>query len=275
MSVAAMTAVWRYSQAPDMSSLLILLALADWADDDGYCFPSRRAICQKTGASASTTKRAMREHLTRGEVERVRVRGHVARNPREFVGRTGFRPTNLYRLTLVDQLGSTRPQFLERNRARTAPVPDAEGGSATDQHWGHADPVTGATLTGLLGPRATALSKSLIPSEDTSVDTSEELSAVAPPRPSHPEDENPNENLGVITKIAHEVLDLYAHTPDVTEAEIIEAVKRHCATLAIAYRSDVVCQALDSALFQRRRVRKPPFFPGTPGDTAWKALSCE
>jgi hypothetical protein len=97
-----------------MSSLLILLAMADWADDEGYCFPSHRAIGQTTGGSTSTVKRAIRAATVRGEVERGILKGHTAPTPKEFIGPTGFQPTNLYRIVLVDKLESKRPVRLAR-----------------------------------------------------------------------------------------------------------------------------------------------------------------
>lgn len=112
MSVAAMSAVWRQSKAATPSALLILLALADWADDDGYCYPSHRAIAQKARTSRATVKRVMRAAELRGELERA-PRGHTQPTPKEFVGQTGFRPTTMYRITLDPhvQLGSPRTGF--------------------------------------------------------------------------------------------------------------------------------------------------------------------
>lgn len=110
MSVAAMTAVWKHSRATTPSELLVLLALADWADDDGYCFPSHRAIAQKTRTSRATVKRVMRLACDRGELARVKAAGHTAPTPREFVGGTGFHPTNLYQLAInpTSEQGSVR-----------------------------------------------------------------------------------------------------------------------------------------------------------------------
>lgn len=46
MSVEMITDVWKF--APYRGArLLVLLALADWSDDDGYCFPSYRSIAEK------------------------------------------------------------------------------------------------------------------------------------------------------------------------------------------------------------------------------------
>jgi hypothetical protein len=61
--------------------------------------------------------------------------------------------------------------------------------------------------------------------------------------------ENPNDNIGVITKLAHEAYDLLGTKAD--HFELVETLKSRCATLGILYRSDVVLKALDSAKWQR------------------------
>lgn len=85
--------------------------------------------------------------------------------------------------------------------------------------------------------------------------------------------QNPDQNLSVITKLAHEVLDLFAETPDITHAEIVESVKRRCAVLAIAYAGDVVYRAIDSALFQRQRAGKASVISGSSGEAAFRLSS--
>ena len=71
MSIEVMTRVWRYSQQSG-TALLILLALADWADDYGYCYPGHTAIARK----ARTTERNVYLILNRlaemGEIRIVR-----------------------------------------------------------------------------------------------------------------------------------------------------------------------------------------------------------
>jgi hypothetical protein len=106
------------------------------------------------------------------------------------------------------------------------------------------------------------------PSNDPFPDPSTPEEAGATPRA--PAEEDPVKNLSVITRIAHQVLDLHAETPDVTEAEIAESVKRHCAVLHIAYRSDVVSSAIDSALYQRRRAGKPSVLHNSSGEAAFR-----
>lgn len=69
--------------------------------------------------------------------------------------------------------------------------------------------------------------------------------------------ENPEDNIRVIAKIAHQVIELYADSDDVEDGDVIESMKRHCAALNIAYCSNVIWRALDSAVKQRQRLGKP------------------
>lgn len=244
-----MHAVWKYSVAAG-NELLVLLAMADWADDAGYCFPSRRAISRKSRASLATVKRAIRQGMENGEVERVAKAGHTVPAPREWIGRTGFRPTNLYRITLLDrtELGSKRDQLTDRTGVKS----DGQRGSRKA-------PQRGSNRTAPIRKYT---------SEDTSEDTSESTDRAGAP-PQVPQ--NPDDNLRVITKIAHDVLDLLAETPDIDYGEVVETVKRHCATLNIAYwPGDVVQRAIESALYQRQRIGKASIIRSSAGEAAFR-----
>lgn len=54
-----MTAVWELVLPP--SEKLVLLALADWAQDDGRCWPSIAKVAAKSGVSERTVQRMLRE----------------------------------------------------------------------------------------------------------------------------------------------------------------------------------------------------------------------
>lgn len=108
------------------------------------------------------------------------------------------------------------------------------------------------------------------PLSDPEVDPLEERTGAAPRRP---EKDSSDDNIRVITKIAHEVLDLYAQTADVDLGDIVEAVKRHCAVLDIAYAGDVIQRAIESALYQRQRAGKPSVIRGSSGESAFRLQS--
>lgn len=67
MSVKVMTRVWDTSEQAG-SDLLLLLALADRADDDGICWPGIANLAQKTRSSERQTKRNISKLEDRGEL---------------------------------------------------------------------------------------------------------------------------------------------------------------------------------------------------------------
>ena len=80
-------------------------------------------------------------------------------------------------------------------------------------------------------------------------------------------------NLRIVAKQAHEVLDLFAATADLTYRDITEAIERRCEVLGIPWRStDDISRALDSAVYQRKRVGKPipACLRGSAGDAAFR-----
>jgi hypothetical protein len=84
--------------------------------------------------------------------------------------------------------------------------------------------------------------------------------------------ENPEAHLAVVTKLAHEVLDLYALTPDVTEADVVAGIELRCRPAAynIPTTRDVVHQAIAVAVYQRRRAGKTPVLAHSSGDSAFR-----
>ena len=95
MSVHVMSQVWRHGPK-DGNDLLVLLAIADFADDEGYCWPSMASIAKKarmTERGARKIARRLEEagHLScdvgggRGGSNRYRV--HVI-NPEHETGNT-------------------------------------------------------------------------------------------------------------------------------------------------------------------------------------------
>ena len=60
MSIRLMTSVWSRS---DLSSTqkLVLLAFADWANDDGYCWPSINQIAIKSSMTDRSVQRILRQ----------------------------------------------------------------------------------------------------------------------------------------------------------------------------------------------------------------------
>jgi hypothetical protein len=78
MSIAVMDLVWQFSGHKG-ASLLVLLAIADYADDDGSAFPSITALGRKARMSERNTRYVVRELIESGEVS-CRLGGGSIRN---------------------------------------------------------------------------------------------------------------------------------------------------------------------------------------------------
>jgi hypothetical protein len=70
MSLDALNAVWMHSEQKG-SHLLVLLAVADNADDDGFAFPSYDHIAAKTRLGKRTVQNIVRDLLTTDELQAV------------------------------------------------------------------------------------------------------------------------------------------------------------------------------------------------------------
>jgi hypothetical protein len=87
-----MTAVWDYSQAPNMTALMVALVLADHADHDGEVHMTLAAVAHQARVSRTTVYESIRTLKFLGELVTVR----------QADGRPGN--ANIYRLTVVDNL---------------------------------------------------------------------------------------------------------------------------------------------------------------------------
>ena len=68
MSIKIMAIVWESANV-EGATLLVLLALADYANDTGVCWPSRDALAQKSRVSSRHVKRILRDLEDRGLIE--------------------------------------------------------------------------------------------------------------------------------------------------------------------------------------------------------------
>lgn len=74
MSVRIMSAIWEMGQLSPTEKL-VLLALADWSNDAGECWPSIARVAEKTGVGTRTVQRAIRKAEKEGIVKRDEVLG--------------------------------------------------------------------------------------------------------------------------------------------------------------------------------------------------------
>lgn len=74
MSIALMATAWKLDVDP--AAKLVLLALADWSNDDGYCWPSIRQLCLKCSISERTVQTHIKGLCAAGHITRAERPGH-------------------------------------------------------------------------------------------------------------------------------------------------------------------------------------------------------
>jgi hypothetical protein len=112
MSVTVMGAVWKL-QLPD-SEKIVLLALADCANDEGHCWPGMRSLMRKCCKSDRTIQ---------GCIKSLEAKGHLTR--REIVGK-GCNYTIHPRIDDTPEAASPPKRFRE--------TPEAASGKPSKKH---------------------------------------------------------------------------------------------------------------------------------------------
>jgi Helix-turn-helix domain len=77
MSIRLMSQVWEDTRIESQAELLVLLALADHARDDGLCWPSMRSIAGKARIEERSAQRIIRRLIEKGFVELVSKGGCI------------------------------------------------------------------------------------------------------------------------------------------------------------------------------------------------------
>jgi len=81
MSVKVMSRVWESTNYQDSSTMLVLLSLADWADDTGLCWPSVPRLAKKARMSERNARYVLKRLETDGviRIDEQRGRNHTNR----------------------------------------------------------------------------------------------------------------------------------------------------------------------------------------------------
>lgn len=74
MSIAVMSSVWNSGKHAN-GALIVLLALGDWADDGGYCWPSVTRLAAKCRMSDRNVQIVLRQIEKDGGISRWENRG--------------------------------------------------------------------------------------------------------------------------------------------------------------------------------------------------------
>jgi len=143
MSVRAMT--WALEQrVGEAKRKLILIALADFADEHGCCYPAQATLAEMAECSVDTVQRGLKKLEAMGLISRERRHS-----------KTGNRSTDHYRLSI---------QSLSRNLRPRGPKPKPQSAALSK-------PQMDAALT---KPQMDAVAKSLTASSEPSVVSREE-----------------------------------------------------------------------------------------------------
>lgn len=262
MSVKALDAVFDRSQATG-AAFTVLIAMADWADHQGRCYPSFAQIARKARVSRQTVASAIRELIALGELERV-TRGHAPTSADEDDDPQTVRSQwrNVYRILLMRRKQVVQPLDHPATAEVVQPVDhqvvqpvDHPDDFSTD-HPQVVQPVDYLANAGSqIDASQVVKSTHAHIRNEPSVEPSEELKAGAPPRPPQEIPETPDDNVGVITKLVHETLDFLGD--GVADDFLREAVLNRVVFEKIRpYSNTVVNKAVDSARWQRRRRRE-------------------
>lgn len=104
MSVRIMSAIWESGPA-DQAECMLLLALADMADDDGICWPAMATVADRARMSERNARRVVR---------RLEDAGWLVTD-----GQRGRHNTNRYRVTKPDEMSAKSDIKPDTTSART------------------------------------------------------------------------------------------------------------------------------------------------------------
>ena len=149
MSVKVSSWVWGLDTLTDNAPLLVLLALADAANDEGYCWHNQKTLCKKSRQSASTARRALRKLEAMGLVTTFRRMTSKGLASNLYLLNVGAEPDHTLQsdqsVTLDVPDGATIDEVIaEVERYRLfrmipRPVKMTGGGSGQNDRGGHDD----------------------------------------------------------------------------------------------------------------------------------------
>lgn len=155
MSLTASRAVWEHTQRPKQTALLVLLALADRANDSGGCWPAVSTIAAMVGTSERHVRRVLVELETSGWVARTERPGRP----------TFYRITPPTPDTQVSPDVEVSPDTQVRDPGHPGPKPLTPRSGAPDTQVSRTTSNHQGTSKGTSSTRATLLAAGLAPEE--------------------------------------------------------------------------------------------------------------
>lgn len=256
MSGRAESLVWERSRAKG-SNLLVLIKLGDWANQEGrdaFCGPKALA------GAARMSERGVRYVLHKLEQDgEIEIELNVER--RELtIGKRTFAPDwfihvlcvcewETYQATPKSAKFSSSQFKTGRRRGKTKSEKIAEDSEKiSEKSENFAEKAEGSRIAYKEGSVTDPFTD---PSIELQTGTAPQSPENEERRESWPCLESPFDNLGVITRLTHEAIDLLGLYSD----DLLDTVKALCARHRIAYDSLVVHKAVESAQWQRKHAR--------------------
>lgn len=246
MSRLAEALTWERSRAGG-HDLLTLVKIADLTDDEGRnAWPEVPYLMEKCRMKERRTQYVLRRLVANGEIEiEMNAEG------REITLRGGrkFRPKWFIHVLCVCAWAKYQRGWkpakvagFRTGRPKRKPADSADSRKHETRKKRHRNPHGRAAKPA--NPSSAYKEGSL---SDPLVDQKQGPAAPAA---------LPDSNLNVITKLAHELLDTLGFPRADEFGEYSAQLKQHCADEHIAYDSDVVRKALDSAIYQQRHAHR-------------------
>jgi hypothetical protein len=110
MSIRVMTSVWDDLRTQAHSELLFLLALADWANDDGYCWPTISALATKARLSERAVQQILGRLTTTGRIRRIQGGGRGRANRYQVVTARNGAPETVNAIHRIENTESETPK---------------------------------------------------------------------------------------------------------------------------------------------------------------------
>lgn len=252
MGRLAESLVWERTRV-SKGDLAMLVKIADLADDEGRnAWPEVKGLMKYCRASERATQYTLARLERMGEIEieyneggrEITLRGGRTFRPKWFIhvrcvcAWEEYEREGKESATFADSASGLRRG---RPRRKSARVADFESKEIRNNL--HINPQKHVDQSATSGSAYKEGSVS-----DPLVEQKQGLAPRYPPENQEPED--PEKNLSVLTKLAHEVFDLLSTKADI--GEVTDALKWRCSKLAIShYPGDVLRRAIDSALWQR------------------------
>jgi hypothetical protein len=125
-----MTSVWDDLRTQAHSELLVLLALADWANDDGYCWPTISALATKARLSERAVQQILGRLTTTGRIRRIQGGGRGRANRYQVVATRNGASETVNAIHRKEKLRSVTTGSLQLLRLRLAACQIARSASS-------------------------------------------------------------------------------------------------------------------------------------------------